>query len=442
MQVKIINTILYVFILLIHFFVFNQGNMVSASSDNQTNSNNQVLHVLSEDYKKNRDSFPNMNCKFRFTWKAKADSIQQAIDYKYEVTQNTVFKEGKLISNEGNTYFELKCSQEDKIITETTLKKTFNQKNNNVVINKTDEKLTKLLTGMLFPEGEGGIVLIRCSDVVLLVSKDLYRMSYSEVGRVANIHPRGVMEGEYGIECSPFDMGVMARNEYSNPHRYLQDCVRGRFSGKYEGTQEINGQQLEIVTFSTKDSNNHPRMKFGFDPKKGFLATYIVDYDDKTHIPHYEAFITETKHCSGDRYFPMRSVVVHPEKEHYQINDEKYWVNSFEVTELDVDTPPDSNLIQIELPKGTQVTAPSFKSQWMNVEEETILVTPQEIEKLHQNCIAYGKAYLERRQAPPFFNFAEPNLKRGMWIKTILIVVGLILIVIGGRGIIRNMKNK
>jgi hypothetical protein len=78
----------------------------------------------------------------------------------------------------------------------------------------------------------------------------------------------------------------------------------------------------------------------------------------------------------------------------------------------------------------------------MNVEEETILVTPQEIEKLHQNCIAYGKAYLERRRAPPFSNFTEPNLQRGMWIKTILIVVGLILIVIGGQGIIRQWNNR
>jgi hypothetical protein len=297
---------------------------------------------------------------------------------------------------------------------------------------------------MRFTDGDGEIVALakqRCVSRNLLVAKNLYRMSYAEDGQVANIYPGGIREGEYGIEHSPFDMGVMARNEYSSPYRYLQYCIQGRFSGKYEGTQEINGQQLEIVTFSTKTSGNQPSMKFGFDPKQGFLATYISDYDDRTHEPTYEAFILETKQCSGDRFFPVKSVVVYRELEHFRINDGKYWVDSFEVTELDVDTPPDSNLIQIELPKGTQVTAPSFKSQWMNVEEEAILVTPQEIEQLHQNCIAYGKAYLARRQNP-FSNFTEPNLTRGMWIKAILIVVGLILIVIGGRGIIRRMRNK
>jgi hypothetical protein len=404
--------------------------MVSANNDNQ------VFQVLSTAYKKNRDSFPNINCKFRVIIHAKSNSIQQAIDYKYEITQKTVIQEGKLISKDGNTYFERICSQNDKIMTKNILKNAFNQKDvHDSSNNKEDNNVIKI------PGGTA--ITIRCSDVVLLVSKDLYRLTYSDVGHVANIFPSGVEEGGYGIEFSPFDMGVMARNEYSNPHRYLQDCIRGRFSGKYEGTQEINGQQLEIVTFSTKDSNNQPSMKFGFDPKKGFLATYIADYNIKTHNLVTEAFITETKHCSGDRYFPMRSVVIYPENENYRINDGKYRVNSIEVTELDIDTPPDLNLVQIELPKGTQVTAPSFKSQWMNVEEEeTLLVTPQEIKKLHQNCIAYGKAYLERRQSPPFSNFAEPNLKRGMWIKTILIVVGLVLIIIGGQGILRRKRNK
>jgi hypothetical protein len=413
--------------LVVIFFISKQGFA----------SDNDVFRVLSEGYKKNRDSFPNMNCKFRFTWKAKADSIQQAIDYKYEITPKTVFKDGKLISKDRNTYFELRCSPEDKIITEKQRKEGITKKSNqqDSQKSKTDKK----------DEGRelsNNIVTVRCLDSVVLVSKDLYRLTYSESRRVANILPSGVEEGGIGIEHSPFDMGVMARNEYSNPHRYLQDCIRGRFSGKYEGTQEINGQQLEIVTFSTKDSNNQPSMKFGFDPKKGFLATYIADYDNKTHIPRQEAFITETKHCSGDRYFPMRSVVVYPENELYPINDGKYRINSFEVTELNVDTPPDSNLVQIELPKGAQVSVSSFKDQWLTV-EEPLSITPQDIKQLQKNCIEYANAYIKKHTTPPEFEPAfKPNLQRGMWIKTILIVVGLILIVIGGRGIIRNMKNK
>ncbi|MDR2705867.1 MAG: hypothetical protein LBC02_08840 [Planctomycetaceae bacterium] len=380
--------------------------------------------MLSTAYKKNRDSFTNINCKFKFIWKAKADSIQQAIDHKYEITPNTVLHDGKLISKNGDTYFERICSQEDKIKNENILKEAFNQqKDNSIIINGKKVVLVKA----------------RCHDVILLVSKDLYRLTYSESGRVANIIPSGVEEGGVGIEFSPFDMGVMARNEYSNPHRYLQDCIRGRFSGKYEGIQEINGQQLEVVTFSTKDSNNQPSMKFGFDPKKGFLATYIADYDSKTHALRYEAFITETKHCSGDRYFPMRSVIVMPENESYRINDGKYYVNSIEVTELDVDTPPNSKLLQLEIAKDCEISVPSFKNQWMKA-EKTISVTPKEIKKLHKKCIAYGKAYLEQHQTPPLSNFTEPNLKRGMWIKTILIVVGLILIMIGGLRILRRKK--
>jgi hypothetical protein len=378
-------------------------------------SDNDVFHVLSEGYKKNRDSFTNVNCKFLVTQHAQAETIPEALEGKWQITSKTVIRDGILLVKEGNTRFELKCRLDVKKIVEDELKKL-------TATSKTNQSND---TQML-------MITVPCLDELVLSTKDLYRLTYSSMGKIVNIIPKGVEEGGVGIEFSPFDMGVMARNEYSNPYRYLQDCIRGRFSGKYEGMQEINGQQLEIVTFSTKESNNQPSMKFGFDPKKGFLATYIADYDNKTHTLIYEAFIMETKHCSGDRYFPMRSVVVYRENG-------KYRVNSIEVTELDVDIPPDSNLLQLEIPKEYQVNVPSFKDQWMKT-EETILVTPQEIEKLHQNCIAYGKAYLERHQTPPFSNFAEPNLERGMWIKTILIVAGLILIVIGGGNLIRQWK--
>jgi hypothetical protein len=378
-------------------------------------SDNDVFRVLSEGYKKNRDSFTDVNCKFLVTQHAQAETIPQAIEGQWKITSKTVIRDGIMLVKEGNIRFELKCKLDVEKFVEDELKKQ-------IATSKTNQS----------NDTQKSMITVPCLDNLVLSTKDLYRLTYSSIGKIVNIIPKGVEEGGVGIEFSPFDMGVMARNEYSNPYKYLQDSIRGRFSGKYEGTQEINGQQLEIVTFSTKESNNHPRMKFGFDPKKGFLVTYITTYDNKTHTPIYEAFIAETKHCSGNRYFPMRSVIVYPEKG-------KYRVNSIEVTELDVDTPPDSSLLQLEIPKGYQINVPSFENQWMKA-EETILVTPQEIEKLHQNCIAYGKAYLERYQTPPFSNFAEPNLKRGMWIKTILIVVGLILIVIGGRGILRRKK--
>jgi hypothetical protein len=385
-------------------------------------SDNDVFRVLSESYKKNRDSFTNVNCKFLVTLHAQAETIPQALEGKSKNTSKTVVQNGLLLIKDGDIRFELQCRDDLKKITEDKLKSFFGESKKNQSHDVQEQMIT-----------------VPCLDHFVLSTKDLYRLTYSDTIEVANIIPKGVEEGGVGVEFSPFDMGVMARNEYSNPYRYLQDCISGRFFGCYEGTQEINGQQLEIVTFSTKDSNNQPAMKFGFDPKKGFLATYIADYDNKTHTPIYEAFIMETKRCSGDRYFPMRSVVVFSENEKFRINDGKYRVNSIEVTELDVDTPLDLNRLRFEIPKGTQVSVPSFENQWMNA-EEAISMTPQEIEKLHQNCIAYAKAYIERHTTPSFSNLSEPNLQRGMWIKTILIVIGLTLIAIGGRGILRRYK--
>jgi hypothetical protein len=377
-------------------------------------ADNDALKIFSEGYKKNRESFTDVNCQFLVTQHAQAETIPQALEGKWQMAPKTVVRDGTMLIKEGNIRFELKCRLDVEKIVEAELKKL-------TITSKTNPS----------NDPQMSMITVPCLGDLVLSTKDLYRLTYSSIGKIVNIIPKGVGEGGIGIEFSPFDMGVMARNEYSNPHRYLQDCIRGRFSGKYEGTQEINGQQLEIVTYSTKESNNHLRMKFGFDTKKGFLATYITTYDNKTHTPIYEAFITETKRCSGDRYFPMRSVIVFPENG-------KYRVNSIEVTELNVDVPPNIDLLRLEIPQGYQINVPSFDNQWMKV-EEAISVTPQEIEKLHQNCIAYGKAYLERRRAP---NLSEPNLTRGRWIKTILIVAGLILIAIGGGGILRHLRKK
>jgi hypothetical protein len=354
------------------------------------------------------------------TQNLQSETVTQAVKGIWQQTSETITKDGIWLVQDGSVRFELKCSVEDKILSDKISKQNL-------------EQLEKEIREDPSKAGKKRIVRLHCSDKFVMSSKDSFRLTYSDRLKVANITPKGVGESDTGIECGPFDMGIMARNEYSNPSRYLQDCINGRLIGRYEGTQEINGQQLEIITVSIKTSVNQPVMKLGFDPKQGFLATYIANYDTKTRKPNYEAFILETKKCSGDRFFPVKSVVVT-----YRPND-KLFVRNIVVTDLDVDTPLDPALFRLEIPKGAQVTVPSAKDQWLTVEEESLSIIPQDIEQLQKKCIEYTKDYIKKHTTPPEF---EPNLQRGMWIKTILIVVGLILIVIGGRGIIRNMKNK
>lgn len=386
----------FVFILIVNFNVF------CFCTDND------AFKIFSEGYKKNRESFTNINCKFFVTRKLQSETVTQAINGVWHKTSETVTQNGIWLVKDGVTRFELKCELDVKKIVEEKMKKQ-----------ASDSK-------------EKEFISVPCSDVFMLSSKDSFRLTYSDMMKVANIFPKGVHEGDYGIEFSPFDMGIMARNEYSNPSRYLQDCINGRFTGRYEGTEEINGQQLEIVTFSTQTSGNQPRMKFGFDPKQGFLATYIADYNENTHKPNYEAFILETKKCSGDRFFPVKSVVV-------TFRNDKLFVRSIVVTDLDVDTPLDPNLFRFEIPKGSQVSVPSAKDQWLTVEEESLSITPQDIEPLQKKCIEYAKAYIKKHTTPPDF---EPNLQRGNWLRVILIAAGLILIVIGGGNLIRQWKMK
>jgi hypothetical protein len=375
-------------------------------------ADNDVLKVFSEGYKKNRESFTNISCKFRVTANLQSETSVQATKGILQKTSETTSQDGIWFVKDGSVRFELKCSTDNKIIV---------------------DKMNKEIQKKPLKQGEEKVTNVPCLDTFVMSSKDSFRLTYSDIMKVANIIPKGVEEGGVGVECSPFDMGIMARNEYSNPYRYLQDCINGRFTGRYEGTEEINGQRLEIVTFSTKTSGNQPRMKFGFDPKKGFLATYIADYNENTHKPNYEAFILETKKCSGDRFFPIKSVVVS-----FFRPDGKLSVRSIVVTDLDVDTPLDPNLFRFEIPVGAQVSVPSFKDQWLTV-EEPLSIVPQDIEQLQKNCIEYAKAYIRKYTTPPGL---EPNLRRGNWLRVICILLGLLLIGMGGRNLIRRWQTK
>jgi hypothetical protein len=353
------------------------------------------------------------------TQNLQSETVAQAVKGIWQQTSETVTQDGIWLVQDGTVRFELKCSTDDKILTEKISKQNL-------------EQLDKKIKESPSKPREQKFIKVPCLDSFLMESKNSFRLTYSDRMKVANITPQGVNEAGIGIELSPFDMGIMARNEYANPSRCLQECINDRFIGCYEGTKEINGRQLEIVTISTKTGGNRPIMKFGFDPKQGFLVTYIADYDARTYNPNYEAFILETKKCSGDRFFPVKSVVVT-----YRPND-KLSVRNIVVTDLDVDTPLDPALFRFEIPKGAQVSVPSAKDQWLIV-EEPLLITPQDIEPLQKKCIEYARVYIKKHTTPPEF---EPNLKRGNWLRVILIVLGLLLIGIAVRNIIRQWKMK
>jgi hypothetical protein len=351
------------------------------------------------------------------THNLQSETVAQAVKGVWQQTAETAAQNGTWLVKDGVTRFELKCELDVKKIVAEEIKKIEQQKS----------------SGSWKGDVKGDFIRVPCADKFVLSSKDSFRFTYSDIINGGNVIPKGVQEGGIRIECGPFDMGIMARNEYSNPYRQLQICINdSRFTGRYEGTEEINGQQLEIVTISTKTSSHQPIMKFGFDPKQGFLATYIAEYNESTHKPICEAFILETKKCSGDRFFPVKSVVgtFRPN------NNNKLSIRNIVVTDLDVDTPLDPDLFRFEIPAGSQVSVPSIKDQWMIV-EEPLSIMPQDIEQLQQKCIEYAKAYIKKHTTLPEF---EPDLKRGNWIKTILIVAGLILIGIGVGNIIRQWK--
>ena len=373
-----------------------------------------VLEVLSEGYRKNRESFTNIDCRFVYTRGLRAETVAEAVDGHWQRPREAVDFDGLWFVKDGDVRFELKCRIDAKNFLEKRLEEIDGV--------PTDSK------------GEG-FITVPCLDTIVLSSRDSFRLTHSGTLKVANIFPKGVLEGELGIRNSPFDMGVMGENEYTNPYRHLQDCINGRFIGRYIGIEEVNGRQLEIVALSTKASADQAQMKFGFDPRQGFLATYIADFDETTHKPVYEAFVLEAKRCSNDRYFPVKSIVI------WHGADGKYSVNSFFVTDLDVDTKLDPDLICFEIPAGTQISVPSFKNQWMKV-EKSLSIVPGDIERLQQDCIDYARAYIILHGGDPDYEPPDLPFSSWFWLRIITTLVGFVMIALGLRNIIRRWQVK
>lgn len=287
-----------------------------------------VMSSVAEGYTANRASFVFASCTYEVT-KGTADSIQEALAGKIELRERL---EGIWAYDAGKERCSLVNSKVPRV----------DDTNEEVVVEKPSTA------------GAGPSLVSTASEPSSHFLGDVtQQITFSPDIGVANLFSIKNREKNPGI--TPWNMGVMGPNEKNNPGKLVLEFVQTKKSIELtEG--EVDGTPVLAIKLTDHDKR---QLTFSFDPEGGFLPIHI-DFFGKS-----ELFITDVKECTGNRFFPMRSCELTPNKKTGKVN-----VREIRVTTLDVDSKPDEDLFALQLPSGTRVINLSRKSERFVLDED------------------------------------------------------------------------
>jgi hypothetical protein len=250
-----------------------------------------------------------------------------------------------------------------------------------------------------------------------------YGLAYTpDTAQGANLFPPDQEDG-YGVRMTPFDMDIMGGDETGNPARVLKDCLEGRYSGSFDGTEKVLGvDALAFTARFTSDLGKPPSIgkvayRLLFDPRRGYLPIHMSGGDWETGEKRYETYMTHVRACSRDRWFPERCVVVSGFS-----GKGPHSCTEVKVVELDVDNPPPDEEFCTVLGAGASVSVRNRREFFTLQADEKVMAT--DLERLHQRCIEGGKKYAEEEalaKRAGLAKWAEPDLvphNRLRWLLT------------------------
>lgn len=310
--------------------------------------------ALADGYERNRESFPSLDCTFRHI-KSFSPTREDAL--KGRMTGKETVRSGKWLVSGTLVRYELLCDPE--------------------LIHEAERRMTAALKS-----GGDSMVSVPCIDVFYLKNTD-FTLRYGPLTLAANMFTNTDVDPT-GIRVTPFNVDFMGADEYSNPARYLRDCISGRFEGTFLGRENILG--VNALCVSLRYPNG--RMKFAFDPERNYMLLFQSDEQNGEAL--YEVFALGAREFSGGRWFPTKVIkLINPSK-HGEMEVEQVLVDS-----IHVDMPIAKERFELTLAKGTQVSV-GGRAEWTNImNAETINVDG--LADLNQRCVAQGKAYQSRR---------------------------------------------
>ena len=335
------------------------------------------LRDAAEGHSANRKAFGFLRCRFRLT-EGKAATREDALaGIIVEAVRSEVLW---LVDDSGNTRYERLCDPK--------VYKAGLERAGRPIARQSVEGPAGGA-----PKGAGGFpgtFCLPCRNERVLRYGGL-ALSYGDVINASNVFTKG--QPQPGIDLNPFSMNMMGRDEFVNPGRLLHDVIEGRVVGRFEGRKTIGGVEVLPVSVDLDARPSNLRWRWCLDPNRGFLPleTSIADMVRSATVSL--AVTTEIRACTKDRWFPIRSVIVHnPERAPFR-------VQIVEVTELDVDRPPRASDFYLDLPAGTNASLPGVPGP-MSVRlkaPERILGT--ELGALRDRIIAAGKSRIAEFEA-------------------------------------------
>ena len=354
-------------------------------------SNQDAIGVMAEGYSRNRESFPVINCRFTFV-RGQADSLEDALSGN--LGEERITQTGHWLVDGSSVRYELLC---DPAMNEETFRRM--------------EAHTP---------ADGPSIAVPCSDLFYLRSNE-YSLRYSPMNLSANLFGVGDADAG-GIRVTPFNIDVMGADEYSNPARYLRDCLDGRFQGHFEGSERIGEADVLVVSIEERAGPDGTMVghKYALDPNRGYLPVRISDTSPRSGKRFYSVHLLQAQEFSGDRWFPTDVVkVISPD------TDPPFDVDRIQVEQLDVDRNVNADEFTLPLASETQVNV-LRRMEWTYVTDSEA-VHIDDLPALHERCVANGAAYVAKQERHSQPDGTSPASSRSR---------SIMLLVVNGFGIV------
>ena len=361
----------------------------------------QALGAIAEGYRNNRDAFQQIDCVFELTIGRSATLDQAVIGDLYAASPA---RSGKWMVNGEHVLYSLLCDP------------------------GVNEAVRKKMDG-LRAKREAATLNIDCADIYYLQKHGGYSLNFSPINITSNIFTADDQDG-FGIRYTPFAMDVMGSNEFSNPHRYLMDYLRGRWEGRFVGTERaVSGQDIVVCEVA-----NNFRVRLGFDPARGYMLASMSDRDPTDGLRMYIAHVLDAKKCSNGAWFPMRTVKVYNPD-----SGPPYHTEIIKVISLNTDEPVPVDRFSLDLPKDTQVNRVGHP-EWIHLSESEH-ITSDGLPELHQRCKDFGTAYMARNLDDPNrpSNRMDQGASRSMGFK-VLVANAIILTLVAAIFVARKLR--
>jgi hypothetical protein len=233
-------------------------------------------------------------------------------------------------------------------------------------LNGTLSKVTATADATWAVDGSKVLFDIRCEDGVIrkafrenaspqgvsiplpsnaLLDDGSYQLYFSPVGQTAVIQDLQLRRSL--IEMTPFDRGIMGQDESQSPPRLIETYLRDKLFCRVDLAEEEELKGCLCLRFGQSENRLHE--VHYLDPYRGFLPVQSSIYRPNSTELLCKIFLTAARKCSGDRWFPERSIYV---QNPGQPNG-PYFTREIQVLHLDADVLPAESFFSLLLPKGT-----------------------------------------------------------------------------------------